>query len=49
MDELKRIGLVWLKWAAIAAACFVVAAWLTGCGTVTMRYDSSGKHPDTRQ
>lgn len=31
----------------IAAAFFLTQ--LAGCGTITMRYDSSGTHPDTRR
>lgn len=36
---------------AFGVVCLLAALALSnaGCGTVTMRYDSSGKHPDQRQ
>lgn len=37
---------------AFGVGCLLAALALSnmhGCGTVTMRYDSSGRHPDARQ
>lgn len=49
----KRLNLTTLELAAVLFVAVLAAAfWATqavGCGTVTMRYDSSGKHPDQRQ
>lgn len=39
-----RIGVL-----VIVALLGVLAATQPGCGTMTVRYDSSGKHPDTRK